>query len=105
MDKLSPGKAIRILRSLVVQFEFSLPDDNDSAWVPPDATMIDNATKEAEQDNLEAIEALNMAIEAIRATAKCERCHKAKAVEFSSSTDACYCRRCYKAVTDPKTPY
>ncbi len=105
MDELRPGRAIKILRDLVVQFEFALPDDNDSVWVPPDATMIDNATKEAEQDNLEAIEALNVAIKAITETAKCERCHKAKAVEFSASTEMCYCKRCYKAVTDPKTPY
>lgn len=35
----------------------------------------------------------------------CDRCKKAKAVERSTSSDAFYCRRCYKALTDPKTPY
>lgn len=35
----------------------------------------------------------------------CDRCQKAKAVEHSTSTGSFYCKRCYKALTDPKTPY
>lgn len=35
----------------------------------------------------------------------CSRCQKAKAVERSYVSKDFYCRRCYKALTDPKTPY
>ena len=102
---MKPTKAIRVLWCVRYQFEKSLPDDVDTLLLDQHDRMMDEATKEAERDNREAMEAIDMAIKAIQETAKCDRCHKAKAVEFSTSTDMCYCRRCYRAVTDPRSPY
>ena len=102
---MKPTKAIRVLRVMRYQFEKSLPDGVETLLLDLYDRMMDEAVKEAERDNLDAIEAIDIAIKAIQETAKCDRCHKAKAVEFSTSTDMCYCKRCYRAVTDPKTPY
>lgn len=102
---MKPTKAIRVLLRTRHQFEKSLPHEVDILLLDQHDRMMDEATKEAEKDNREAMEAIDMAIKAIEETAKCDRCNKAKAVEFSTSTDMCYCRRCYRAVTDPKSPY
>ena len=102
---MKPTKAIRVLRIMRHQFEKSLPSEEDTLLLDQHDRMMYEATKEAEQDNREAMEAIDMAIKTIEETAKCDRCNKAKAVEFSTSTDMCYCRRCYRAVTDPKSPY
>lgn len=102
---MKANEAIKKLSEVRIQFEMSLPEEEAGLLLDFHAKMLDEATKEAEKDNLETIEAIDMAINAIKATAICDRCHKAKAVEFSTSTDMCYCKRCYRAVTDPKTPY
>ncbi len=99
------GEAIKQLMAVRLQFEMSLPNDEDYLLLDLHARIMDEATKEAEQDNLDTIKAIDIAIKAIKETAKCDRCHKAKAAELSTSTDMCYCKRCYKAVTDQKTPY
>ena len=59
--------------------------------------------KEDEQSK-ELVEALEIALPLVRGGIKCDRCG-AKAVELSDSTGLSYCKRCYRAVTDPKTPY
>lgn len=55
-------------------------------------------------DAHELFEALQIALPFVRAGIKCDRCGKAKAVELSD-TGRSYCRRCWKAVTDGRTPY
>ncbi len=35
----------------------------------------------------------------------CDRCKKAKAVEFNNIHNTAYCKRCYRAITDSKSPY
>lgn len=51
-----------------------------------------------------AYEAVELALPMVRGNIKCDRCGKAKAVELSD-TGFSYCKRCYKAVTDGRTPY
>lgn len=102
---LKPTKAIKILRSIRYQFELSLTEVENPLVLDVSAKIMHEATTDAEKDNIEAMQAIDMAIKAIKETAKCERCNRAKAVEFSESTNICYCKRCYRAVTDAKTPY
>lgn len=55
-------EAIQYLEAIKYQFELSLPEDGDY----DSDTMISRETVEAEEDNRKCIEALNMAIKALR---------------------------------------
>lgn len=56
-----------------------------------------------DEDSHELCEALTVALPLVRANIRCDRCG-AKAVELSE-TGMSYCKRCWKAVTDGRTPY
>lgn len=55
------------------------------------------------EDSHGLYEALTVALPLAKANIKCDRCGR-KAVELSD-TGMSYCKRCWKAVTDGKTPY
>ena len=54
--------------------------------------------------NPDLIEAIHLATPIVRNNIKCDRCGRARAVELSD-TGFSYCKRCYKAATDSRTPY
>lgn len=56
-----------------------------------------------DEDSRELHESLKVALPLVRANIKCDRCGK-KAVELSDSGFS-YCSRCWKAVSDGRTPY
>jgi hypothetical protein len=60
---------------------------------------------DTDEDSRELYEALSIALPLVREGIKCDRCGKAKAVELSECTEYSYCKRCWKAVTDGRTPY
>lgn len=56
-----------------------------------------------DEDSHELYEALETVLPMVKQNIKCDRCSK-MAVELSE-TGMSYCKRCWKAVTDGKTPY
>ncbi len=60
--KMTKSEAIRHLQEIKLQFESSLPEDVDYQ----SDTMISRETVEAEEDNRNCIEALEMAIKALQ---------------------------------------
>lgn len=63
---LTKREAIDILLGIRYMFECSLPDGDDTLILDSSSRLIHDATLEAEEDNLNAMEAIDMAIECIR---------------------------------------
>ena len=59
---MTKSEAIQYLKAIRYQFEISLPEQGDYE----DNSMIARETVEAEEDNLNCIKALDMAIEALQ---------------------------------------
>lgn len=64
---------------------------------------IERSNERTGEDSKELIDALNVALPLVEAAIPCDRCGR-KAAELSD-TGMSYCRRCWKAVTDGRTPY
>lgn len=60
--------------------------------------------KSEDKKTKELVKALEVALPFVRAGIKCDKCKKTKAVELSD-TGKSYCRKCWRAVTDEKSPY
>lgn len=58
-----------------------------------------------DEDAHELYEALSVTLPVLLESVRCDRCGKAKAKVYSESTGNVYCNRCYKALTDSRTPY
>lgn len=63
---LTKREAIDILLGIRYQIECSLPDGDDTLILDNSSRLMHEATLEAEEDNLNAMEAIDMAIESIR---------------------------------------
>lgn len=64
--KLTKREAIDILLGIRYQFECSLPDGDDTLTLDDSSRLMHEATLEAEEDNLNAMTAIDMAICALK---------------------------------------